>query len=375
MHAPFAATAAAAAATRVDGENDQGTHPLAHEPAPESSCLHSTLEALIETGKIDADQVDAFGGGTLLHYAVQRGVSETVCGLRWNGARSDIEDAQGRTAVELAATDPTMQRALAEVPVPRESTEEPSKPPDNWRCVPFPRTQRLEDQNSVESTSNVAASEDSRASAASALFGKIAAPPVGKSSNQSCDTDSEDGASDDASDATGSDLFDPLDGVITMAWEDLSEEQQDAANILGWRGKNQWADEANMNVRIIDKNFQQLTLAEQDACEVLEITEDDWDDMQVARLPMQSEPQPEPGPEPEPEPTQEQRQSLQSSHRARLLNSDALSTYRTHAISEISSLLHANQHVAISLLSRHNWDVGTCSIVFRACLCSVWLVP
>eukprot|EP01043_Picozoa_sp_COSAG02_P018065 COSAG02_NODE_833_length_16656_cov_42.746814_3_plen_161_part_00 len=157
-----------------------------------------------------------------------------------------------------------------------------------------------------------------------------------------------------------------------MAWEDLSEEQQDAANILGWRGKSQWADEANMNVRMIDKSFQQLTLIEQDACEALEITEDDWDDMQVARQPVLSEPEPEPepGPEPELEPMQEQRQSLQNSHGARLLSSDALSAYRTHAISEISSLLHANQHVAISLLSRHSWDVGTCSIAFRAYLCT-----
>eukprot|EP01043_Picozoa_sp_COSAG02_P018064 COSAG02_NODE_833_length_16656_cov_42.746814_2_plen_469_part_00 len=182
MHAPFAATAAATAVTLVVCGNDRGTHPLAHEPALEPSCLHSTLEVLIETAKIDVDQADAFGGGTLLHYAVQSGMPETVCGLRWNGAGSDIEDAQGKTAVELAATDPTMQQALAEVPVralPRESAEEPSEHPDHSRCVPFPRAQRLDDQNSVKSTGDVAASEDSRASAASALFGKIDAPLVG----------------------------------------------------------------------------------------------------------------------------------------------------------------------------------------------------
>eukprot|EP01043_Picozoa_sp_COSAG02_P034186 COSAG02_NODE_2377_length_9006_cov_6.225864_6_plen_654_part_00 len=368
IYAPFAAIAAAAATTRVDGANDQGTHPLAHEPAPDLSRLHSILEILIEMAKIDVDQVDTFGGGTLLHYAVQHRAPETVCGLRWNGAGSDIKDAQGKTAVELAATDPAMQQALTELRVsvfPAESAEEPSE----TNCIPFPRLQRMEqEQNVSQPTGDLETSEESRASAASALFGRTFAPPFGRSSAQSYDSGSEDNASDGGSDGTGSDLFDGLDEVIMMSWEDLSEEQQEAAQILGWTTKSQWADEANMNVRIIDKSFQQLTPAEQDACEALEITEDDWDDMQVARRPVQSEPEPEPElePQPEPEPTQEQQQSFENSHSARLLSSDALSTYRAHAISEISSLLHANQHVSISLLSRHSWDVGTCSNVFRA---------
>ena len=354
VHAPFAAGAAGAAATRENGPNDRGTHPLAHEPTPELSCLHSVLELLIETAQIDVNQVDSFGGGTFLHYAVQHGEIETVRGLRWNGARSDIKDAHGKTAVEQAGTDPAMQRALAELP----PVALPAEAPDGLseiQCVPFPRLSRMQEKTATEPTGDAAASEKSRASAASALFGNISAKAFGRDT-RSFDSGSEGSTSDGGSDGAGSDLFDGLDEVIMMPWEDLSVEQQEAAKVLGWRGETEWADQANVNVRMIDKNFQYLSTTEQAACEVLEISEDDWNDMQVGP-PALSEP------EPEADPAQafafKQRESLEQSHSARLLSSDALSTYRTHAISEISSLLNSNQHVAISLLSRHNWDVGT----------------
>ena len=367
VHAPFAAGAAAAAATQENGADDRGTHPLAHEPAPEPSRLHSVLEVLIETAKIDVNQMDTFGGGTLLHYAVHHGEIETVRGLRWNGARSDVKDAQGKTAVERAGKDPAMQQALAEVPpvaLPVESADGLSE----IQCVPFPRVSRVQEQKATEPIGDAAVSKQSRASAASALFGNASPKAAFGRSARSFDSGSEDNASDGGSDGGGSDLFDGLDEVIMMPWEDLSVEQQEAAKVLGWRGETQWADEANVNVRAVDKSFQQLSSTEQAACEVLEISEDDWDDMQVGR-PMLSEPEPEldPGLEPAQAVAFEQRESLDQSHTARLLSSDALSAYRAHAISEISSLLNSNQHVAISLLSRHSWDVGTCFTTISLC--------
>lgn len=352
IHAPFVTTAAEAAAAWADGTDDRGTHPLAHEPVPERGDLHSVLEVLLEMTTMDINQPDSFGGGTLLHYAVQQGVAATVQGLRWNGALSDIRDSQHKTASEHATADPEMQKALAATAIEDHGEKQ---------CVPFPQLRPAEEQGAPMPTDEQEDSEESRASAAQALFGGTGTRAI---SFQRGSKPSDSGSEDSGSDGTGSDLFELGDEVIMLPWEELSAAQKDAAKVLGWCKESQWADGANMCARFIDRDFQRLTLTEREACSVLEIAEDDWDDMeqaqQLTQFELEPELEPEPDQGPQPAAAGDQQEFAGNGESARLLSSAALSAYRTHAISEVSSLLCSSQHLAISLLSRNNWDVGAC---------------
>ena len=375
LHAPFAPAAAVAAAARGARAGDRGMHPLAHEPKLEPMRLHSVLEILTQELSTSVDTLDEFGGGTLLHYAVQDGVPETVQGLRWNGASSTVQDVQGKTAIERAVREPEMLSALDDEP---RLVTEPPRPDGSFeddeteqtehsqrRCVSFPRPQvRVADEKEPASGGDETGSK-AVDSARNALFGgasQSAPPPIDDTASSNTSEEEE----EEADDGSGSDIFDGLDGVTGLPWDDLAGEQQAAARILGWDGESQWVDQAQVSIRVLDKEFHQLSAEEQNACEELEINEDDWDDMELLRSPQQpahSQPEPEPEPEPELEPARGtapagEAPDLRGRGGARLLSSVALAQYRAHAVDEVCSLLNASQHVAVGLLSQHDWDVG-----------------
>ena len=368
-HAPFADSAGRAAALK--GEDDKGMHPLSHEKRLHAVRLHAVLELLIEYG-VDLNAKDAFGGGTILHYALEDTAIETAEGLILNGAKGDIADAQGKTALEILAGHPA-GRKLTDV-MKRTAAAAADAERDPEGCVPFPTVRAAKEATDKAEGKPAAAkaASASQSSAQQALFGGRA-----KLSRQASSTSSRQRDSDEESEGkthdhcwhlgcilprvpttivrTGSDLFDGFDDVLTQPWEELSAEQQEAAKVLGW-DRARWGDAAKYSLRMVGRNFSELTAEEEEACGELEIDEDDWDDMEVFRE--AAEPEPEPEPEEAAAGGSAPLASSASAGADRLMSDAALARYRSQTVEEVSSLLSTSQHVATCLLSKHHWDSG-----------------
>ena len=347
-HAPFADSAGRAAALK--GEDDKGMHPLSHEKRLHAVRLHAVLELLIEY-RVDLNAKDAFGGGTILHYASQDTATETAEGLILNGAKGDIADAQGKTALDILADHPAGRKLADVMKRTAAAAADAERDPERVEgCVPFPTVRAAKEATDKAEGKPAAAkaASASQSSAQQALFGGRA-----KLTRQASSASSRQRDSDEESE--GSDLFDGFDEVLTQPWEELSAEQQAAAKVLGW-DRARWGDAAKYSLRMVGRNFSELTAEEEEACGELEIDEDDWDDMEVFRE--AAEPEPEPEPEEVAGGGSAPLASSASAGADRLMSDAALARYRSQTVDEVSSLLSTSQHVATCLLSKHHWDSG-----------------
>ena len=145
-------------------------HPLSHEKRLHAVRLHAVLELLIEYG-VDLNAKDAFGGGTILHYALEDTAIETAEGLILNGAKGVIADAQGKTALEILAGHPT-GRKLTDV-LERTAAAAADAERDPEGCVPFPTVRAAKEATDKAEGKPAAAkaASASQSSAQQALFG------------------------------------------------------------------------------------------------------------------------------------------------------------------------------------------------------------
>lgn len=156
--------------------------------------------------------------------------------------------------------------------------------------------------------------------------------------------DSTDNESEYDDDELMTDLITPLN----TSWEELQEEERQAATTLQW-SEQTWT---NDNTRIVDRTWGELTEEELEACEVLEIVEDDWEDLNLA----EDEPEPE---EPAPDaPTKDAKDVRRDRVRhTEILNDEQLLVWRDTMIGEIAEFLGISRVVASKLLHRHGYDM------------------
>ena len=76
----------------------------------------------------------------------------------------------------------------------------------------------------------------------------------------------------------GSGLFDgfDVDDARNKTWEELEEDEREAAELLGW---TQPTFDEDAFTRFVDENYDDLTEAQQEAVDALGIAEDEWDEM------------------------------------------------------------------------------------------------